>query len=416
MKDRQSMKRKKAAEGGDAGPLIGLVGCGHRGIVGFLESLKKIGRANAVVALCDGNRSRLDFAWEILGVKGARRYSGFSEFLAHPGLTTVIVATPDSTHAEIVKACFKAGKDVVCEKPMATTMDDCLKMIRAKDSNNFRVAFNLRYNTLMKRVKELISEGVVGDIRQVESHDIVSWMHGSDYFHRWHRFMEKSGGLLVHKGTHNFDVVNWWIGKRPESVFARAAKTFYVPELQKGGNCPNCPEFKKCKFSIDLNDDVPGQFAGIPDFYRRMYVEAKKHDGYVRDACVFHRDSDIPDTYNVLTTYPGNVFFSYTAVFYAPYEDRRFIVQGTKGRMEVSQHHRSIRVLSLDSGEEFTRVIPSESGGHGGADVNLMKSLFQDSKESSQQATAEDGYWSVAIADGANRSIRSGKQVKLESI
>ncbi len=397
-------------------PVIGLVGCGHRGIVGFLESLKRIGRADAVGALCDGNPARLNFAWEILGAKNCRRYDNFTKFLAHPGMDTVIVATPDSTHAEIVKTCFKAGKHVVCEKPMATSMEDCRDMIRAQGNRQFRVAFNLRYNTVMKRVKELLLQGAVGEILQVESHDIVSWQHGSDYFRRWHRFMDKSGGLLVHKGTHNFDVVNWWVGRQPESVFARAAKNFYLPARQKGENCASCPEFSRCEFAIDLNEDVPGQFAGIPDFYRRMYVEGKKHDGYVRDACVFHRDNDVPDTYNVLATYAGNVHLCYTAVFFAPYEDRRFVIQGDAGRMEVSQHDRSIRILKRASGEDCKIVIPAEAGGHGGADVNLMRSLFQQEALDHRLATAEDGYWSVAIAAGANQSIRGGKVVKLAKI
>ncbi len=390
-------------------PHFGLVGCGHRGIVGFLQSLNAIGKASHVVALCDTNPQRLAVAQETLSMPGCRGYATFDEFLRHPGLDTIIVATPDYSHVGFVVAALAAGKNVVCEKPMATTLADARNMLAARKGQSLRVAFNFRYNAVARRVKELVADGAIGRILRVEACDILGWKHGSDYFRRWHRKQAQSGGLIIHKSTHTFDVVNWWLDDRPAVVGARAARVFYTTDRQKGERCRTCSAAAHCRFHVDLTQDIPGQFAGLDRFYQRMYLEAELYDGYLRDVCVFHKDNDIPDTYDVNVRYAGGALFQYSSIFYAPYEDRTFVLQGDAGRIEVSKRAREI-VCYRDNREECREVmtLPEEEGGHGGADLHLVASLFPDRNPGNQSATAEDGYWSLAIGACANESLDQG--------
>jgi len=393
---------------------IGLIGCGHRGIVGFLSALKQIGRAGHVLALCDTNPKRLAFASTFLGAAECRCFTEADQLLQCPGLTTVIIALPDYLHKDMALKAFSRGKDVVCEKPMATTIPDCRAMIEARGSMQLRVAFNFRHHALARKVKELVVSGVIGRVLQVELSDIVSWQHGADYFRRWHRFHDKSGGLLVHKGVHSFDAVNWWLDDRPQAVFAHASKSFYVPGRQKGERCSTCSAAAECPFHVDLNEDVPGQVAGIDGFYRQMYLEAESHDGYIRDACVFHRANTIDDTYHVLVRYRRGALFSYSAVFYAPYEDRAGAIQGDLGRIDFSRARGEVRVTSgPGQKEEVLHRILSDTAGHADADVSLVRSIFEPSEGDHVQATAEDGYWSVAVAAGANESIAKAEEVIL---
>lgn len=393
---------------------IGLVGCGHRGIVGFLRSLKEIGRAGHVAALCDANPARLSFAAAFLGEPACRTYTDTDAFLNHPGLTTVIVAVPDSQHKEIVLRAFAAGKDVVCEKPMATTLEDCRAMIAARGDRQLRVAFNFRHHALARKVKEIAASGAIGRVREVNLADIVSWQHGADYFRRWHRLREKSGGLLVHKSVHSFDAVNWWLADEPRAVRAQASRLFYLPEHQKGERCSACPAASTCRFHVDLNQDLPGQIAGIDGFYRHMYLDAETHDGYIRDTCVFHRTNTIDDTYQVLVRYRGGALFAYSAVFYAPYEDRQGSLQGDRGRIDFSRAKGEVRVtFGPERGRETLHRIFSDTAGHADADVSLMRSLFEPAAGLEAQATAEDGYWAVAVGAGANESIATTQEVIL---
>lgn len=394
---------------------IGLIGCGHRGIIGFLQSLRQIQRTGHVVALCDPNPTRVAFAHRHLGVAACKTYTQVDDFLKHPGLNTVIVATPDSTHRDVVVRAFALGRDVVCEKPMATTLADARAMLEARGERRFRMAFNFRYHPVLLQTRELLRRGLAGRILHVDARDVVSWQHGGDYFRRWHARREKSGGLLVHKGTHIFDAINWCLDDRPATVFAKGDKLFYTDDKQRGERCRDCEAKASCRFYVDLHRDVPGQAADIPDFYRHIYLEAEHHDHYVRDTCVFHRDNDICDTHNVSIRYTNGVLCNYSAVFYASYEDRCLAFQGTDARIEVSKRDHQIRIVDT-AGKEETMAVPKATGGHGGADVALMQSLFDAESASDSPATAEDGYWSLAIAACANDSIASGKDIPVPAL
>lgn len=396
---------------------VGLVGCGHRGVAGFLKTLKDIGKAAQVAALCDTNETRLDFAHDFLGTAACKKYTDYSAFLNDPEVSTVIVVTPDHTHAELVIRAFKAGKDVICEKPMATTLKDCQAMIDASAGRKFRVSFNFRYNSVMRKVKELLMEKRIGNIIQVEAKDILTCAHGSDYFRRWHRIQEKSGGLLTQKGVHTFDMINWLLEDKPSKVTAKGSLSFYLPKHQKGERCLTCSAAETCLFYVNLNDNIPGQVADIDDFYRKMYLEAEKHDGYIRDTCVFHKDNTIKDTFSVIIEYAKGAACIYTSLFYAPYEDHQIIIQGDKGRIEVSTEKRRIEVMyAPEKKEKETYDIPKEVGLHGGADKHLMSSIFDGGNDDLQFATAEDGYWSLAVAECGNKSIDTGKTVSVPAI
>jgi predicted dehydrogenase len=396
---------------------IGLIGCGHRGIAGFLKTIKELNRADSVIALCDSNQARLEFAKEYLNVQECKTFLDYDSFLAEPRLNTIIVATPDNTHVNLVVKAFNHGKHVICEKPMATNIEDCHKMIQAKGEHEFRVAFNLRYDSTVKKLKSLIDDNCVGEILHVAAHDIVSKEHGSDYFRRWHRLTKNSGSLLMHKSTHMFDVINWFVNSTPKTVSAQAAKTYYLPEYQKGDNCTECSGSQDCKFYVDISKDIPGQEAGIDEFYKRLYVDGLKHDNYQRDKCVFHKENDLNDTYNVQVEYRNGILFSYTGLFYAPYEERRLMIQGNKGRIEANLARREITIFKNNEMSQVdTIVLPEEIGGHGGADINLMKAVFGIQTDDIQEADSTDGYWSVALADAANRSITTGEKSNIKEL
>lgn len=395
---------------------FGLVGCGHRGIVGFLSTFRSMGEQDAVIALYDPNPRHLDLAMEVVGNPNCARYDDFRRFLAHPGLDTVIVTTPDNTHVDFVVEAFKAGKDVICEKPMATRLEDCRKMIAAARGRELRVAFNFRYHGVVRRVKELLDRGAIGRILFAEAQDIMSHQHGSDYFRRWHSVKKNSGGLLVHKSTHTFDVLNWWIADRPAEVVAKAETLFFTTDKKKGERCLNCRAKDTCRFYTDLTRHVEGQScAGIENFYRRLYIEGEKHDGYIRDKCVFHETNDIEDTYAVSVRYAGGAVMNFTSLYYAPYEDKRFFLQGERGRIEMSRAERKIAWYDADD-LRHEEVLPEEKGGHGGADTHLIADLVSSSGHGDQRATAEDGYWSLAVAVGANEAAATGTSIPIPAL
>ena len=130
-----------------------------------------------------------------------------------------------------------------------------------------------------------MNEGLVGEILNVDYEYLLDRRHGADYFRRWHRRKENSGGLLVHKATHHFDMVNWWIGQEPEVVFANGSRRFYGPTREeRGERCLTCQYQKKCEFAFQ--DTMDPHVQG-------MYFIPEKEDGYFRDRCIFSEEIDI---------------------------------------------------------------------------------------------------------------------------
>ena len=89
------------------------------------------------------------------------------------------------------------------------------------------VTFNYRYSPRNSVVRQLIADGAIGEVTSVHFEWLLDTAHGADYFRRWHRRKDISGGLLVHKSTHHFDLVNWWLADVPTRVYASGGLKFY---------------------------------------------------------------------------------------------------------------------------------------------------------------------------------------------
>ena len=106
---------------------------------------------------------------------------------------------------------------------MTTTPEKAQRILDAckRNGRHVRVTFNYRYSPPRTQVKDLLMNGDIGDVLSVDFTWLLNTVHGADYFRRWHSHKAISGGLMVHKATHHFDLVNWWLGAQPESVHGR---------------------------------------------------------------------------------------------------------------------------------------------------------------------------------------------------
>jgi len=156
----------------------------------------------------------------------------FDRMVADTEPDTVIVTTVDATHHQYIVRAMELGRDVITEKPMTTDAERMRAIFDAiaRTGRSLRVAFNYRYAPAYTTFRRLMMDGVVGRPLLVDFSWVLDTRHGADYFRRWHRERSHSGGLLVHKATHHFDLVNWWIGATPVRVFASGGLRFYGRE------------------------------------------------------------------------------------------------------------------------------------------------------------------------------------------
>jgi len=173
------------------------------------------------VGLCDINPGRLEYGKSYIGVN-CPTFTNFEEMMASTKPDLLMVTTVDSTHHEFIIKGLEMGADVLTEKPMTTDEIKCQAILDAerKSGKKLIVGFNYRWAPHASKLKELLSAERVGKITSVDFHWYLNTYHGASYFRRWHGLKNRGGSLLVHKATHHFDLLNWWINSDPIEVFA----------------------------------------------------------------------------------------------------------------------------------------------------------------------------------------------------
>lgn len=390
-----------------------LVGAGSRGLYMFAKPMATTWKHVVDFrGVFDTNKTRARLLSEECG--NVPVYDDFHTMLKEVQPDVVIVASVDATHHTYIIESLKAGCDVICEKPMTIDEEKCRAILEAERETGRRVTvtFNLRFAPYFATVKHMLKDGIIGDVYHVHFEWFLDRDHGADYFRRWHSEMKNSGGLLVHKSTHHFDIVNWWVDSKPERLHAFGTRRVYGDQGRpKGERCMTCSLASSCEFYKDINADR---------FMKKYYVGGEHEDGYWRDRCLFDERIDIYDTMTVNLRYANGAFLNYSLVAYSPYEGWKATINGSHGRLEVGNIYRSadmsevdqstIKLYKLDgSVENFT--VASQIGGHGGGDAKLLKALFEGSVEDplGQQADSLAGAQSLLIGATANRSIAEGR-------
>jgi predicted dehydrogenase len=415
------------------------VGLGVRSWMYSIALGAQFAERNALVGLCDSNAGRLGqrVDWARDNGLHAPGYAAddFERMVAETRPDVVIVATPDATHDDYVVRALEAGCDVLVEKPLAIDAERCRRILAAQARTGRRctVTFNYRYAPVRSQVKRLLAEGAIGDVLSVDFHWNLDTTHGADYFRRWHRRRENSGGLLVHKATHHFDLVRWWLDSVPERVFASGRLAYYRPETAarlgldgRGERCLDCAAAARCPFHLDLRREK---------WLAALYLDHEAHDGYRRDACVFSEEIDIEDAVSVTAEYAGGARLAYSLHAFAPWEGYDVAFNGTLGRLEHGCRE-SVYVsgdgsvpgalepegatIRLCRHREAPREIPVEggTGGHGGGDTLLLEALFGEPAPDPLGRAADHvaGAWSVATGIAANASIASGEVVAVAEL
>ncbi|MBL9216468.1 MAG: Gfo/Idh/MocA family oxidoreductase [Opitutaceae bacterium] len=416
-----------------------IVGLGARHTM-YQAAIEKDYREHAeLVGVCDLNPGRVAVARKLSAKHGAQPPPGylhtdFDRMLAETKPDYLIVTTVDATHDEYLVRAMEAGVDTITEKPMTTTPEKCQRILdaRRRTGKQVRVLFNYRYSPPRTQVKDILMSGEIGEILSVDFHWLLNTSHGADYFRRWHSQKRNSGGLMIHKATHHFDLVNWWLGAVPVSVSATGKREFYTPAMAKRfglqshhERCHTCPEQDRCGFFMSL--------AANPQL-KELYLDQEVHDGYFRDRCVFRPDIDIEDTMNVIVGYDTGATLSYSLNAFNSWEGYQIAFNGTKGRLEHAIVE-STYVSGTDTVQGgiaddgvTTRVIPlrgaarpvapwSGTGSHGGGDQIMLDDLFLPQPPADPYRRAADeraGACSILIGAAANESFVTGRSVAVQ--
>ncbi|WP_395676007.1 Gfo/Idh/MocA family protein [Inquilinus sp.] len=400
---------------GEGKTRVALVGTGHRGAGTWgRELLAQVGDVVEMVGLCDQNPLRLERARAAIGVD-APVFTDLGAMLRETRPDRLMVCSRDSAHDDHIVQALEAGVDAITEKPMTTTAEKCRRILAAEKRTGRRVdvTFNYRYAPTSQRIKQLLLDGAIGDVVSVDFHWYLDTKHGADYFRRWHAYRANSGSLFVHKATHHFDLLNWYLASEPEEVFARGELRHYGSKGPfRGTRCKDCARAGECDFHFDVSSDA---------WLTLLYEDPSREDGYVRDACVFREDIDIPDTMSAALRYRNGVQVSYSLNTFMPIEGHHLAFNGTKGRIEVRQFERqpwttppADEILLMRNFGKVEHIwVPQEHGGHWGGDPKMQAMLFRPGLPDplGLRADARAGALAVLCGVAALDSIDSGRSV-----
>lgn len=397
---------------------IAIVGTGHRGSSTWGQDVSKTCEDHvSLVGVCDTNASRLQVAAERLG-DDLIATTDLDVLIKESRPQTIIVCTPDNTHADIIIRSLEAGLNVVTEKPMATTAEDCRRILEAERKTGCKVdvAFNYRFAPTSRKLRELLSEGRIGTLTSVDFHWYLDTRHGADYFRRWHAYRRNSGTLFVHKATHHFDLLNWFIDADPVRIHAQGSLRKYGRNgAFRGTRCQGCEHANECEFYFDMSANP---------LYNDLYEGPSSNDGYVRDACVFREDIDIYDTMTAVISYENDVQVSYSLNAFMPIEGYHLAFNGTQGRIEIRMHERQAfdapvgidEILVLGNDRSVERIhVDHGPGGHFGGDPLLHQALFEPDIDDpiNQRAGARAGAMSVLTGVAAAQSVETAQPVDI---
>ena len=406
-----------------------LVGAGSRARM-FIDPLATTFRAEGqLVGLADPNPGRLSYynrrLVDELDYHEVPTYSSvdFDRMVEETEPDVVIVTTIDAFHHEYVVRAMELGCDAITEKPMTTDAEKCNLIIDTakRTGRKLRVAFNYRWAPGATKVKEVISQGIIGDVLHVDLEYWLDTSHGADYFRRWHRQKENSGGLIIHKSTHHFDLVNWWINAVPDTVYGIGRLAFYGKEnAEARGESVTYDRYMDqdtCSdpFAIDLSKD---------EILRDLYLENERYDGYFRDRNVFGEGITIEDSMSLLVRYRTGPVLNYSLNAYLPREGFRVAFNGSRGRLEYEEQHggigrRSKLILYPMFGSPKELTVTEGVGGHGGGDILLQHQIFaQDTGPDplGRDAGHQQGAASALIGMAANRSFETGEVVSVSDL
>lgn len=397
-----------------------IVGTGVRSIGMWGRDLvKKYPDVLEFVGLSDINLKRVAIAKEMMGVN-CPTFTNFDEMCDKTKPDLLMVTTVDSYHAEYITKALDRGIDVVTEKPMVIDEKQCQAVLDAEKRNNRKivVTFNYRYAPKHQKIKEILMSGEIGRVRSVEFSWFLDVYHGADYFRRWHRLNSKGGSLWVHKATHHFDLINWWLDANPVEVAAAGTLEVYGKQGPfRHSHCRPCPHKSNCRFYYDMTKNASQM---------KLYAECEDVDKYYRDGCVFREDVDIYDTMSAIVKYSNGVTMNYALEAYLPYEGYRLSFTGDKGRLDIRDYERQPWTVDEESEIYITKSfgkrekvsVPKGEGGHGGGDDRLRELIFRkiDVPEYMRLPDSRAGAMSCLTGIAARTSVEQKRPVKIAEL
>lgn len=370
---------------------VALIGAGMRGDI-YTSHMCDHPEEFEVVAVAEPIAPRRQKIQKRHGVTDEHCFETGEELLARPKMADIaLICTQDHQHYAHAMRAIELGYDILLEKPVAPTAEQCANLARAAKEKGVKVlvCHVLRYTSFFGKVKQIILDGILGDIQSVIHVEAVGHVHQSHSYVRgnWHS-EQASSPMLLAKSCHDIDILQWLLDKPCRKVQSFGRLSYFKAEnAPEGapvrcidGGCPiadTCP-YNCSKLYLEREDTwfrpvcTRGIAKGEVPTDEEVLTALKTTD---YGLCVFHANNDVVDHQVVNMEFEGGTTVSFTMNAFN--EGGRYIrLFGTKGELYANMSGEEITVFTLDDRKQHTISMKSmdESilNGHGGGDGGLV--------------------------------------------
>lgn len=343
---------------------VGVIGCGMR-VTAYFKNIPAEFRASIqIVAVADPDAAnRRFFLEQFAGGHAVSEHADWRDLLRGAEIDALIITSPNHVHAEQLIAALRLGVPILLEKPVAISLEQCRAIWQAYLSSSrppIVIGFVLRFVPFFRRLLEKVSSGEMGQLLQVDADELLNAGMTSVFFRQgWKLHDQFTGGLLVEKCCHDFDVLSLLAGSAPRQVFSLAARTHFIPRPRQEQH-PRFDAENTRKMGLDYGD-----------------LHVKRYFESISSESVYAR-GEVPDHQAVMIEFENGVLSNFSVCFGQPRSTRRIRLYASNGSLDADICENRIAQLSPheadEKWDEHSETISHDATGHHGGDgpINLM--------------------------------------------
>ena len=366
---------------------IAVLGLGNRARYVVANLLKEADGRVKIVAVYEPDENIAAETLKKWNAEDAMQCKNYQEAIEADGVEWVMVFSPNAHHKEQVVHAFNFKRNVFSEKPLATSIDDCVAINEAHKQSGcmFATGFVARYSRLYEKAKEILSSGILGKIILVEGNEHIRPDHGGYIMCNWRRHSSMAGPHILEKCCHDLDLIEFLIESLPENVMAFGGRNFFLPE--NGGLLE--------KYGKDT-------FMTWWDPHRT--------------STPFTSDTDLMDNLVSIAEFRNHVRVSFNYTMSNIMPERRLSFFCSEGNLKLDLYARKISWRTLGEPAEHTLEFP-DLDGHGGGDEIIMRELFETmTRHTPPRCSGKEGLRSAVYAMAIDKAATTGKPVNLASV
>lgn len=392
---------------------IAIIGAGNRGKDVYGNLIKK-NKNLEVTAVAEPQKSRREEVALNHNIPPTRQFKSWEDLLFEDRLAdAVIIATGDKMHFNPLIRALEKGYKVLCEKPITDDYEELTILNNKYNNYNDKVMIShvLRYTPFFKKIKELISENMIGEIRFINLIENIGFFHYAHSYVRgnW-RNQDVGAPIILAKSCHDIDILYWLLESRVERVYSDSSERYFNKKhdpINAGKRCLECEIEKKCPYSakkIYLREEEGWPVSVITeDISYKGRIEALRKSNYGK--CVYKSDNNQLDVQSLILKYKNGISAHFTLTAFSEEMTRKINVFGTHGEI----------IGNLDKGIIEVRPFLSENqtieieykGGHAGGDEKLIEAfeqfLYKDQKRNKSNLTSALESHFIALAAEKSR-------------